>query len=253
MPLSGKTVLVTRNESPDGKLTQLLLQHQATVRNLPTIELLAPASWDAFDAVAARLPEVDWICFTSPAAVSWTLTRLRELGRPLPETVSIAAVGSETGQELEAAGSPPALVPEHYQGHSLAEALRLRAPASATCWLPQSEIALPRLRDALTDQGFTVWSTPAYANHRRPPDATELEQLVASGLDWVTFASPSAAQAFFASGYFARQPVPLLRYACIGETTAQALRDQGITPQAVGDPQTLAGMVAAIVHAEQSR
>ena len=250
MPLSGRRVLVTRQEPPEGKLTQLLKQHHATVLHLPTLALTAPESWDAFDAAAARLTEVDWIAFTSPSAVHWTFSRLRDLQQVLPPTCSLAVVGSETGHALAAEGHTPTLTPDQFAGASLADALHAAA-TPGTCWLPRSTQALPHLPDALRAQGFTVWSTPAYANHPRIPIRQELTSLFEEGLDWVTFASPSAVQAFFASDYFQRSPVPPLRSACIGETTAQALREQGELPQAIGNPQTLAGMVSAMVRAER--
>jgi uroporphyrinogen-III synthase len=248
MGLRGQTVLVTRMEPPNGKLSRLLEQHGATVVHLPVFQISAPHDWKPFDQAARNIRQITWTLFTSANAVNWTFHRLEALGLKLSNT-KFATVGPATAEALEQHGFAPEWVAPQFQGRTLAEGLAERLVPDDVCWLPQSEIADSEISERLRASGVTAWATPAYSNMPQPPDPELLRPYLARSQTWVTFASPSAVRAFFDSSYFRDAPRELARHACIGETTAQALIELGRTPSAVGAPQTLEGMVESMLKA----
>lgn len=64
-PLSGKTILVTRNEEQAGEFTKLLKQLGAQIVLFPTIQIVPPKSWDECDKAIANIGSYDSIVLTS--------------------------------------------------------------------------------------------------------------------------------------------------------------------------------------------
>jgi len=76
LPLFGQRVVVTRAREQADSLSAPLRQLGAEVVELPTIEIQPAADYAALDAAVARLPEYDWLIFTSVNGVRYFLHRL---------------------------------------------------------------------------------------------------------------------------------------------------------------------------------
>ncbi|HSA58507.1 MAG TPA: uroporphyrinogen-III C-methyltransferase, partial [bacterium] len=64
-PLMGRRIVVTRSRNQASELSRLLDEQGAEVLEMPTIEIRPPSSWKGLDAAVKRLPQYDWIAFTS--------------------------------------------------------------------------------------------------------------------------------------------------------------------------------------------
>ncbi len=231
-PLFGRRILVTRSREQAGHLQLMLEAEGAEVSALPLLEIGPPADWGDLDDALGRLPEFTWILFTSPNSVSYFFDRLAALGKDARALggCSIAAVGMSTAQHLRRRGLVPDLVPREQSQKGLATAFEEVAVAGASFLVPASSIGRTGLDEALARRGGRVHRVVAYEN--RPPDPETVElpaALVENRLDMIVFASPSSVRNFLTvCGHEkGKEHLAAAALACIGPTTAQAVRDLG--------------------------
>ncbi|HWR97107.1 MAG TPA: uroporphyrinogen-III synthase, partial [Candidatus Methanoperedens sp.] len=197
--LSGKTVLVTRAPGQAGEFSTLLRERGATVVEVPTIEIVPPASWDDADRAIDRLPGYDWLILTSTNAVDWFLRRVRERRGDLwcLAGVRVCAVGPKTRAAIEEAGLAVEFQPSVYRAEGLI------AEAGEGAWRDK-RVLFPRAaegRDVIPEEMRRVGATLDLVTvYRTVPSATgreRLRELLASGkLDAVTFTSGSTVKSF---------------------------------------------------------
>ncbi len=74
-----------------------------------------------------------------------------------------------------------------------------------------------------------------------------------SAQDWIFFSSKNGVAFFFQALRKQQWPVPTVRWACIGSATAEALKQQGITPNFVGtgDPDTTAVLFKPVAQGQK--
>lgn len=185
------------------------------------------------DALLRRLPEFDWIIFTSRNTVEAVCRR----GRLAPGP-RVAAIGPATAGALRARGIEPDLVPAEHVAEALVSALR--DVRGKRFLLPRADIARRELPDTLRAEGAEVEEVVVYRTRPATGPRPDL-----SGTDAVTFTSPSTVKNFLAGG-----PVPAgARIVCIGPVTAQTARSLGLDVTEVAGDYTEDGLIAALVSA----
>ncbi len=234
--LEGKRVVLTRTPEQSTALAEDLMRRGARVIVLPCVEFRPPEDCAPLDAVLSRLPDFDWIVFTSQVAVQFFSNRLRELGPRLatasPESQSprIAALGNATANAATKEGRHVRFVSaEARSGREFVAAFAREANAKKIL-LPQSDQAMTMIADGLREAGATVTAVVAYRTCMPESlDAEALNRIRGEGADVFVFASPSAFRNFArivgdaALKRFAAESV----FAAIGPTTAQAIRETG--------------------------
>ena len=252
--LSKLRVLVTRPQSQSESLVAALLEANAIPISYPTIRLEAPPSWRDFDAavhavVTRTPPPYDWIVFTSPSAVRFSLAHAPALQsalsvRALSEAPHVAAVGEQTARVLRDHGVAVALVPEDQRQEGLIAALG-SAPCGLRILFPQALGGRELLRDVLQNLGaavdvVAVSQTTAVSLPDPPPD-----------FDIAIFASPSAFRSFMQG----RSASDLLdrAVAAIGPTTASAIRAAGVTVDVVPQTPSVLDLIRAIASWQRGR
>ena len=257
-PLAGKKVVVTRTRALAGKLAEELEAEGAKIIEFPTIEIRPPEKSLDVD----RLGEYDWVVFTSVNAVEYFSHGLDAIGRSIREieSASICAVGPATKEALEALGPKVDLVPVEFKAESIVDALHHSGIADAAFpdlrfLLPRGDLARDCLPQALRGLGATVTELIAYRNVKPDVAESDIEALVGSQPDWVTFTSASTAKNF--SEILGPRNLSRLgraaRYASIGPTTTQAARDGGIDVAVEPGQHDIPGLVEAMVDWQRSR
>ena len=249
--LHGKTVLVTRPEEDDPRLSRLLAKQGATAYLIPTIQIVPVESWEAFDCVIRNeLLHLDWLVFTSRNAVRFLAQRLKALQVDLSELrhLRIACIGKTTAAAVRELAWPVELVPDDSSSEGLAEGFSALGLHGQRIWMPGAKQPRELLPEYLRKQGAEVIQTPVYKTGCPPFPPPFLKELVVSGrLDWLTFCSPSAIKNFVK--LTSPQVVPAeiqAAVACIGPTTRQALLDHRFRVTVTAPEQTLAGLVWAM-------
>jgi len=199
LPLTGKTVLVTRSTNQSGQFTARLQRDGATVVEMPALEIVPPSNWNALDDALARLADFDWLLLTSANGVDYFFERLATQIRDLRALadIKIAVVGDKTAQKLEQRGLKPDFVPPAF----VADSLAAHFPGS----LSGASILFPRVesggRDLLVkdfvSRGAVVTEVAAYQS-RCPAtiDPAALAALQARTVDVITFASAKTVKHF---------------------------------------------------------
>lgn len=220
LSLHGKRVLVTRPRDRAGTLSEKLRELGADVVEFPCIRTEAIAPCPDMERALGRLPDYEWLGFTSAAGVEAFWTCLRGMGKDARALggVKLAAIGPATGKALEAHGLTADLIPEIYDaahlGKSLAEA------AAGRILLLRSEEGSPALTDALAAAGVPFDDVPVYRTIYDNPRSAELrEELEAGRFDYVTFTSASTVKGFVSA---VGEDADFSRFLglCIGKQTA---------------------------------
>jgi uroporphyrinogen-III synthase len=243
--LDGRIVVVTRARGQHQELAGLLEAEGAVPLLFPTIAFRPARDLTALDAALRDVHHYDWLVFTSANAVSHVWDRFAALGgATMPPTVRIAAVGPATARALAERGSPVSAVPDAHRGSALAGALG--DLAGRRVLLPRADIGRDETLDALRAAGAEVVAVTAYHTVPAEPDAAGLAAL-RSGVDAVTFTSPSTVHNFVA--LLSDEAALLLRrttVACIGPTTADAVTALGLAPPLMAPTATASSLVAAL-------
>ncbi len=195
--IAGKTILVTRAASQSSQFSDRLQGLNATVIDMPALEIVPPASWRQLDDAIARLAEFDWLILTSSNAVDYFFERLEVQDQELPDRLRIAVVGDKTARALADYGLQPDFVPPAFVADSLAE----HFPGN----LDGALVLFPRVesggRDLLVkdlwSKGAEVEEVAAYQS--RCPEAiapAALAALQSQRVDIITFASSKTVKHF---------------------------------------------------------
>jgi len=233
LPLAGLRLLVTRQDSHESSLSEMLKLKGASVLTTPMNRILPPLSWEKFDIAVSKVSKIDWAVFTSSNGVTNCFSRLNDLNfspKKIFSTIKIACVGRITASKLIEIGINPDLVPEHFQTEGLISAFRKFNLHQKIFWLIQAESPRKLLIDFLEKRQSKIIVTPVYRNVPVIGDySLLLDELKQSKLDWILFASPSAVKNFhkiLPSGFWyslSNEP----KIGCIGEITASMVRNFG--------------------------
>jgi hydroxymethylbilane synthase len=124
--LAGRRIVITRRAEQAGSLHRALKTRRAEPLARPTLELAPPRNWRPVDAAIQRLPEYDWVIFTSVNGVESFAARLRKNGKTMSalRRALIAAIGPATARALRAHGLRVRVVPEEFRAEGLVRALQ---------------------------------------------------------------------------------------------------------------------------------
>ncbi|MFZ5911879.1 MAG: uroporphyrinogen-III synthase [Chloroflexota bacterium] len=220
----------------------------------PVIEICPFEENVALERAIEKLDCYDWIVFTSVNGVEVFFDRAgypSSLGRP-PDGgrwdrgvgVKMAAIGPKTAAALQARGVTPDFIPDEY----VAEAILPGLGDLRGRWvlLPRAELARKALPEAIVEAGGVAHEIAVYRTVPAEPAEEGLAAL-RSGVDAVTFASPSSVQNFVELACQAGlDPLRLPggpKIACIGPITQQAAEEAGFTSVLVAEEYTTEGLV----------
>ncbi|HEY6000985.1 MAG TPA: uroporphyrinogen-III synthase [bacterium] len=250
--LAGRTVLVTRAPGQAGEFSKLLRERGANVVEVPTIEIVPPASWDDVDRAIDKLPGgYDWLIFTSANAVECFLRRVRERRGDLwcLAGVRICAVGPKTRAVIEEAGLAVEFQPSVYRAEGLIQEAAEGAWRGARVLFPRAEEGRDVIPEEMRRVGAALDLVTVYRTVPSPAGREKLRALLAGGtLDAVTFTSGSTVKSFVSLlepgqvGAIAGRVV----VACIGPVTANDARAAGLPVDVLAPAATIPALADAL-------
>ncbi|MGB3296700.1 MAG: uroporphyrinogen-III C-methyltransferase [Phormidesmis sp.] len=230
LPLSGKTIVVTRSASQSGQFSQMLMDKGARVIDLPALEIREPISWEALDRAIASLHTFDWLILTSPNAVTFFLDRLLQQGKDFRAlaTLKIAVVGKKTNGFLKQRGLSADYIPPTYIADALIQHFP-ENPAGKKLLFPRVESGGREvLVKEMTAKGAVVTEVAAYES-ACPLTIPSAAKLVLEGrsADAITFASSKTVRHFagLMAQTFGEQWLTLLENVAIASIGPQTSRD----------------------------
>jgi uroporphyrinogen-III synthase len=239
-PLDDQRIVVTRAAHQSAELTRLLAERGAQVLHCPVIAIGPPSDPEPLRAAAAQPDSYDWIVFTSANAVRAFTAEIP--AGPRACRALIAAVGSATAKAAEAAGFVVTLVPEEYISDALVDAFRLEDLRGRRVLIPSAAVARDLVPGELRKLGAEVIVVEAYRNVIPPDTAERVAQIFQAPYpDWITFASPSAAQHLVQLAGVDR--ITRSKIASIGPITSAAVRALGLPLAAEAPAQSIVSLV----------
>ena len=252
-PLSKLRILITRDKFQAGSIRKLLARKGARVVAIPTIEI-RPFPFDSQVRLLLRkIQAYDWLVFSSTNAVSLFNSYFNKAGgdRRLLRKVKIACVGKATAKALKSAGFKAEVVPKDFKQEGLVNAFR-KIPLNHTKWLVcGAKEGRNVLRKFLERKGakVTVWTL--YENRIPRGTKQKLWRLFerSSGVDLLTFMSPSAADHFYSLFTPAqhRKWLAEIPAAVIGPVTGASVKKWGATVAVDPQSYTMSALVDGIV------
>jgi uroporphyrinogen-III synthase len=254
LPLTGRTIIVTRARHQAGRLSRELEALGAIVIELPAIEIVPPDSYEPLDTALENLQQYQWLIVTSANTARVLSERMDMLGLTAASfsNVRCAAIGSATARALQESGLHIDVVPAAYVGESLVEALRDHV-SDARILLARAAIARDLVPEELRRRGAVVDAVDAYNTVIPPASIGLLKETFSKSRqpDAITFTSSSTATNFvqlLREAGVAHIPAHI-RAISIGPVTSATLRELGWEPSAEADPHDVPGLVQAIVRA----
>lgn len=245
-PLFGQRIVVTRPREPSEKLGAILEELGAEVIAQPAIEIVPPADWTPVDRALERLPEFDWLVFSSAKGVFFLLKRLLEIGLDLRalKNVRLAAIGPGTAEALNAFHLRADLQPDEFRAESLAKALSSGARGQRLL-LARASRGREVLADELQAAGAHVEQAVVYQSLDVTAPDEHVTQLISAGkIDWLTVTSSAIARSVVR---MFGERLRATKLVSISPITSATLRELGHEPTAEAKEYTMAGVVAAIV------
>jgi len=241
-PLSDIIVLVTRPR--DSALSRVLRRAGARVFWQPAIHIEQDIPTPELDDALRRVDGFEWIVFTSVHGVSafWRRARALQVDLETIGSAKFAAVGPATARAIRRNGARVHVTAAPHSAEGLLVQLAYRLAAGSTVLYPRAAGARPILADGLRRLGARI--TEAVAYETKPAALTELPAILKGGVDCVVFCSPSAVRAVLAHHALSARTA----IACIGCTTADAVRAAGLRAEIVPPRATAAALARAVIE-----
>ena len=252
-PLFGKRIVLTRAREQAREFSQLLAAYGAEPIEVPTIQIVPPASWQAIDGAVTRLNTYQWLIFTSVNGVRPFIDRLRAAGKDARALANLrlCAIGPRTAQELETYGLTPDIIPTEFQAEGVIAALADVGVRGSRILIPRAEVAREILPEQLRELGATVDVIPVYRTISPAVDVASLTQQFHDGrVAVVTFTSSSTVRNFvevFGGRNAVKSLLEEVVVACIGPITARTAEEYGLTVTVMPAENTVPALAETIV------
>lgn len=253
LPLKEKTIVITRTVEQSQESASALTRYGAKVIVFPTLEIVAPLDWDAFDSIVLKHDKIDFIIFTSAHAVQMFSVRCKELNVSMNfNKKRIVAVGNKTALVCNKYNIPVKIVPKQFSAKGVIEELSRFDIKDKIVFIPRSVIGREELPRGLKDLGAIIKSVPVY-NVSLPTKEHikyNLEMLNKSNPDLFIFTSPSTFENFLQilnvinpAEYFKGYDI-----AAIGPTTKATIENRRVKVNIMPDEYTIDGLINKIIH-----
>jgi len=240
-PLKGKKILLTRPKEQNKEWADKLGLLGAVPVIFPLIEISAAQDSAEMQEVLTQIYQYDWIVFTSINAARHSLEILNKI-LLMSHKIYIAAIGSKTAAYLEDHGLEVDFMPLIFTSANLAD--EIDDIKNKKILLPRTNIADDNFAAELRQKGATVKEITVYNTHIINDKHDSLQQIVNEGLDVITFASPSAVEAFCEMKIDKKEA----RIACIGPVTGEKAKILGLKVDIVAEKFTTEGLTEAMLN-----
>ena len=250
-PLFGKNIVVTRDAAGNADFAEKIIARSGNPVLFETIKIKPNGNiTQNLKLKTQNLERYDWVIFTSVNGVAIFFEAMRKIGRDarIFGRAKIAAIGERTAEKLAEFGIRADFVPSVFTSEELAEQLvNFSNLQGKKILLLRSQLASKELVESLSKAGANVEDTAIYTAVPKNGDTSKLiEQIKAGQIDWLTFASPSAVDAFFKQIDAGLVSTGKIRFASIGPVTSGAIERLGVRVDVTAQKHTLDGLLDAM-------
>jgi uroporphyrinogen III methyltransferase/synthase len=249
-PLFGRNIVVTRDVPGNIDFADIIIRRVGNPKKFPTIKIKPLTHKNEFLHTLAKIIEHDWIIFTSGNGVAIFFEALQSLGKDARVfgSTRIAAIGGKTAAKLSEFGIKADFIPGIFTGKELGRQLIAHTNLkNKKVLLLRSKIASNELAELLEKAGAEVQDVAVYtAEQQKNENKWLIEEINNGRIDWLTFASPSSANAFFEQIPGDLVNSDNVKVASIGPVTSECLRTLGVKVDITAAEHTLDGLIDTI-------
>ncbi len=252
LPLKGRIILITRSVEQSKESADHFRKLGAEVITFPTLDIVPPDSWEAFDNIASRYNEIDFLIFTSSHSVKMFRIRIDALGLAFNfNNVKVVAIGNKTAAACENNNIPVHIIPSKFSSEGVIEELCTLGMEGKKVFIPRSAIGREELPGGLEKLGAVILTAPVY--NIAIPNAAMIKDNIFkvnnSRVDLYVFTSPSTFENFLKimnikepAGYFNG-----LNIAAIGPTTKSAIESYNVPVSVMPEEFNIEGLAKAVI------
>lgn len=238
--LYGKKILVTREESQSKEFAEKVIEHGGKPIEAPLLKItcIENDTVQYFDAI----DKYQWIFFTSANGVRcfFQLAEKYNLDLYKLQKIQIAAVGRKTDKALKAYGFSADFVPTIYNADIMSKEFINNFQADRPILLVQGTRSRDVLPEEFSRKRIAFDTMVVYETSFNEEAAGTLNDILQRrDLDFITFTSPSAAEAFMQTAKTKSDAICV----CIGTTTKIRASELGFTSIISADEFTIEGMI----------
>lgn len=249
--LNGKCFITTRPYGKSTELAEMLSGYGAELLELPMIELSEVECDEEECKLLNAYKYYSHIAFTSAYGFRFFYEKMSRYGffRDMIGTLKIVSIGYKTSELIRSYGLPIEFDAKAKTGGEFADrfATYLTGENAKVVWATGT-LSPNKLIKRLSEVAEVI-RVNLYKN--TVPDEIDfhlIQKIKQSDYDMIILASPSAF-----NNLYAMVESKELKTVCIGQTTALAVKKQGITPLALADEPTSEGIFQAIVRSYQDK
>lgn len=252
LPLSNKTIVLTRSKSQSQESVELFQRLGARVIQFPAIEIVPLHNTETFTTIVNQYNFFDYLVFTSANAAKYFVELLEESGISLDLTkTKIAAVGAKTQKVCEDYGFHISILPQDFSAHGMIKALSNEEIAGKNILIPRSRKGRKELIEGIENLSGNPIDLPVYDVKKPSVEhlAEPINQLKDEKADWFIFTSPSTYKNFVEinkvenpADYFSGKYV-----AAIGPVTKEAIESTNVKVTLSPSEYTMENLAEEIV------
>lgn len=241
LPLNNISVTVTGTKRFSEKLSSQLNNLGADVKTLDFLNVSEYQDNTDFDIALNNISKYTWIVLTSINGAEIFFSRLRKLKIDIRKLnkIKFAVIGSGTAEILEKHGIFADLIPNVYTSSALGKILSKEVNPNEKVLILRAKQGSLELTKILDENKISYDDIKTY-------DLTsnlsgEINNI---DTDFITFASASGVNAFFENGFSIS---PKTKIVCIGEITANALKQHNISDYRASKTSNIDGIIQEIL------
>ncbi len=250
-PLFGQKIVITRDAAGNADFAEKIIARGGNPVQFETIEI--KSDFDITKNLKLKTQNLgmyDWAIFTSVNGVAIFFEAVQKMGRDarIFGSAKIAAIGDRTADKLTAFGIKADFVPSVFTGKELAEQLiNYSDLRGKKILLLRSQLASKEIVELLGKAGAEVEDAAIYTAVPVKGDSSGLAEKIKAGqIDWLSFASPSAVNAFFEQIDVELVKNGKVRIASIGPVTFKELERLGVCVDVTAVEHTFDGLLDAM-------
>lgn len=253
LPLSGKTLVITRTVEQSKESSEVFIKLGAKVIIFPTLDIVPPSNWNYFDKIIHEREKINFIIFTSAHSVKMFAKRCEDLNVNFDFTsVKVVAVGSKTALICKNLGIPVHIIPKKFSSEGVVDELSSFKLKGKNIFIPRSAIGREELPAGLEELGASLLTAPVY-NVSLPSEAAisrHQKKLEKGRPDLFIFTSPSTFKNFLEIQKI-KEPVEYFKgydVAAIGPATKSAIENRDVKVNILPEEFTIEGLANAIIQ-----
>ncbi len=243
--LRDKVIISTRPLSADDKISELLIKENASVIKFPMIEITENELTEKEQRLLFDINSFDYLIFTSANGIIYFFEYLKKNNIQLEKTKKIAVIGKKTAIMLKNYNFSANYISKGKTSGNFLEEINSFNIVDKKILLILGNLAKNLLEEGINNNNIdrvNIYKTTIPQN----VNSNTLEIIYKNNYDLIIFTSPSGFHNF--AKLISPKIYSKLKIACIGETTAKAIKKYGIVPKIVSPKPNVEQLTKEIIH-----